>query len=362
MTEFNARFGCYRYAAALTESALQGYPPVILYQTPISQKLFSQAKVCALLIALIVGSLFPDSATSQSLMPDFRTFDACDFCLAAQGISPLEVGSTGMRIDVRYLSVGSMYQDGSKISNADHELETHLTQQFTFFYSLSDRFSLSALIPVPRRHSEQLTSQGQLVVGNQFGLGDVAFLARSKVYIGHDIENTYILSLQAGAKLPTGATGGTDSQGQLLDAHVQLGTGSTDILAGASAFAANDRLAVIVNLLGSITGKGSNGHQFGNLLNYDATLRYRFWPEEYDSPQFFATFSANGEIRGHEVQNGLVDPNSGGNVVYVSPGLQMFISSALIIELSYQQPILHNLYGQQLGEDYRLLSGLQIQF
>ena len=40
----------------------------------------------------------------------------------------------------------------------------------------------------------------------------------------------------------------------------------------------------------------------------------------------------------------------------------MFISSALTLEFSYQRPVLHRLYGQQLGEDYRLMSGIQNQF
>lgn len=291
-----------------------------------------------------------------------NTFNACDFCLAAQGISPLEVGSSGMRIDVRYLSVGTMYQDGSKTDNIGHELETHLTQQYSLFYALSSTFSIASLVPVPRRHSEQITSQGKLVHGNQFGIGDVALLARFKPYVGHGMESTYILSIQGGMKLPTGRTDGRDSQGELLDPHVQLGTGSTDFLMGASGFAANERFAFIANFLGGFTGKGANGHQFGNTLNYDATVRYRLWPEGYDSPQFFLTFSLDGEMRGYELLDGVVNPNSGGNVVYASPGIQVFLATGLTLELSYQEAVLHNLYGQQLGEDYRLMSGLQILF
>ena len=38
----------------------------------------------------------------------------CDYCLASQGISPLEVGSSGVRADIHYLSLGSLYQDGSE--------------------------------------------------------------------------------------------------------------------------------------------------------------------------------------------------------------------------------------------------------
>jgi hypothetical protein len=304
----------------------------------------------------------PSTIYCQLLTSGLRSVSACDFCLAAQGISPLEVGSSGMRIDVRYLSVGTLYQDGYKTSNSNHELETHLTQQYSFFYALANAVSLSALVPVPRRHSEQLSGSGHTITGNQFGLGDVAFLARYKPYVGHGMESTYIVSVACGVKLPTGRTNGRDSQGDLLDAHVQLGTGSTDILLGASGFAAAGRTALIVNILGGLNGKGANSHQFGNTLNYDATVRFGITPDDYDSPQLFATISLIGELRGHERQDGAVDPNSGGNVIYASPGVQLFVTPALTFELSYQQPFLHSLYGEQLGEDYRFVSGIQILF
>lgn len=311
---------------------------------------------------LLSFACVPGLLLSQSSQLGYRSFNACDFCLAAQGISPLEVGSSGMRIDVRYLSVGTLYQDGLKTSNTDRELETHLTQQYSFFYSLTSSVSLSALIPMPRRHSEQVSNQGQMITGDQFGVGDVAFLARYKPFVGHGMESTYILSLVGGVKLPTGRTDGHDSQGHLLDAHIQLGSGSTDILLGASGFAAVGRTAFIINFLGGFSGTGSNGHQFGNTLNYDATVRYAILPDDFDSPQLFATLSLIGELRAHERQDGAVDENSGGNVVYASPGIQLFVTPALTFELSYQQSIIHGLYGQQLGEDYRFVSGIQILF
>ncbi len=314
------------------------------------------------ILTSILLILFPYAVRAQFPTGSRGVFDACDFCLAAQGISPLEVGSSGLRIDVRYLSVGSLYQSGSRTANADRELETHLTQQYSLLYALDNNFTLAALVPIPRRHSERVEGRGTMVVGNQFGLGDVAFLGRLKLYVGHDIASTFILSVQGGLKLPTGRTDGRDSKDELLDAHIQLGTGSTDILAGMSGFAAIGRFAFIGNILGSLTGAGANGHQFGNSLNYDGTARYRIWPDDYDNPQFFLTLGLSGELRGHERQDGFVDPNSGGNVVYASPGVQVFLTPAFTIEFSYQQAVYHNLYGQQLGEDYRLMSGLQILF
>jgi hypothetical protein len=200
------------------------------------------------------------------------------------------------------------------------------------------------------------------VAGSQFGLGDISLLLRFKPFIEHGMETTYILSLVGGVRFPTGRTDGHDSRGDLLDSHIQLGTGSTDILMGMSGFATAERLAFILNLLGGFAGKGAHGHQFGNTLNYDGTVRVRVWPEDFQPPLFFFSLSLNGDLRGKERQDGVEDSNTGGNVTYVSPGLQVFITESLTLELTYQRPIIHRLYGLQLGEDYRWSSGLQFLF
>jgi hypothetical protein len=284
----------------------------------------------------------------------------CDFCLASQGISPLEVGSSGIRIDLRYLRLSTSYLNGSRTSNEREELESHFTQQYSFFYALAPRFSVSAIVPVPKRHSEELGENGNMVVGNQFGVGDLSLLLRYKPVVDHGMTSTTIFSLTAGLKLPTGRTDGKDSEGNLLDAHVQLGTGSTDVLAGASTFVAWERTALIANLLAGITTAGANGHQFGNSLNYDLTVRYKIYPAEYDETQLFMTLGVNGELRGREIQDGMSDPNTGGNVTYVSPGLQFFVSSAVSVEAIFQYPFLHALHGEQLGEDFKIVTGIQL--
>jgi len=302
----------------------------------------------------------PAQTVGRMTLPSFA--EHCDFCLASQGISPLEAGSSGMRIDFRYLSLGTLYRDGVKAENTERELETHLTEQFSFLWSTSRDFTIAALLPVPKRHSEQVREDGTVVTGNQFGPGDISFLGRYKIITHHDMETSLAVSVNGGVKLPTGATNGKDNQGEYLDPHIQLGTGSTDFLAGASAFAAFDEFTVIGNLLGSLTTQGTRGHRFGNSLNYDVSMRYRLYPEDYDFPQLFLTFGVFGEYRARELFAGVPDPNSGGHIVYLAPGGQVFLAPSFTLEFSYQPAVLHHLYGRQLGEDYRIMSGILFLF
>lgn len=326
--------------------------------------LFASERLFRLVFILVVALALPYSLLcGQSIDPRPSVADEinrCDFCLASQGISPLEIGATGVRVDVRYLRVGTPFLDGTKTDNPEQELETHLTQQYSLFYALSSRFTLAGFVPLSKRHSEQVTTDGDLVTGNQFGIGDILLLLRYKALVEHDGESTTILSFAAGTKLATGRTDGKDSQGDLLDAHMQLGTGSTDIVTGASGFLTWGRTALILNLLGGITTGGAHGHQFGNTLNYDLTARYKIYPAEYEEIQLFATLGLNGEWRAREKQDGIEDDDSGGNVLYLTPGIQVFFSPAISFEASFQYPVVHALHGRQLGEEYRLSGGIQV--
>jgi hypothetical protein len=316
----------------------------------------------ALLLLLSISS-YPAFAQwqAQSVEPG-GVYSACDFCLASQGISPLEAGASGIRVDLRYLHVGTIYLNGSKADNEHQELETHLTQQYSLLLSLSPRLTLSAIVPVAKRYSEESEEDGRLATGRQFGLADISVLARYKLLVAHDMERTTILSLNAGVKAPTGRTNGRDNQGNLLDAHVQLGTGSTDFLTGGSVMMAWEKFALILNVLGALTTEGANGHRFGNMLNYEGVARYRIMPDDYEGTFVFASLGINGEWRAREVQDGSPVDDSGGNVTYISPGLQIMFTPEFSLEAAYQFPVLHALHGRQLGEDYRIMTGLQILF
>ncbi|MBI5561286.1 MAG: hypothetical protein HY894_00295 [Deltaproteobacteria bacterium] len=66
----------------------------------------------------------------------------------------------------------------------------------------------------------------------------------------------------------------------------------------------------------------------------------------------------NGEARAKETTGGEKDPNSGGNTVYLSPGIQAAITPNWSAELSYQHAVYHNLNGAQLGESYKVTGGV----
>ena len=56
------------------------------------------------------------------------------------------------------------------------------------------------------------------------------------------------------------------------------------------------------------------------------------------------------------------DPDSGGNTVYLTPGIQVVLVPHWVIELSYQHAIYHDLNGTQLGETYKAITGVTYLF
>lgn len=295
--------------------------------------------------------------------------NACDFCLLSQGISPLETQSSnsGIRVNERYTLVDKAYEGTGRFTISPAAKEEFWTTEFTGFYGVTEDLTILAVIPI-----RKTSLNGEMVVhddgevemqpdmkGTESGLGDVVAIGRYTFFKKHTLDSTTALAVVAGIKFATGKTDGkTDDGAEFLDAHLQLGTGSTDFLLGLSLSHALQRLSLSTNVLGSITTVGKTGdknHRFGNALNYDLTAKYRVYPTGVAAAgeQLFFAFGVNGELRGREKEDGAVLKDSGGHTIYASPGIQLVMDSRWVFELLYQQAVYHNLYGKQLGENYK---------
>ena len=303
-----------------------------------------------------------------------RLCDACDYCLLGQGISPLQTQTgAGIRVSPRYTLLDSVYDGDNEVSNPGVK-EKYWTTDVAGFYSLNDRLLL--LVNAPLRKTD---GDGELVdgpngeperedsTGGASGLGDVSLLARYRLFGRHSAAGSTLIAGVVGIKLPTGSTDQHNDQGEFLDSHLQLGTGSTDALLGLSLDHAMQRASISANVLLSLTSDGETGdqsHQFGNSVNYDLTAKYRIAPSANDPGRnaWFVSFGINGEARDHEHLDGDRVADSGGHTVYVTPGLQCVIASRWIVEATYQYAVYHDLDETQLGEDYRVFASATLLF
>ncbi len=304
-----------------------------------------------------------------------HTAIACDFCLLSQGISPLDtIKGAGIKVSERYSVLDQVSRGTSEKTNPGAK-ETHWTTELTGFYGVTPDLMLIAVMPYKNGMTTgelMQNNDGSLDLdregsGRASGLGDVAVMARYSFLKKEAPEATTVLAAVAGIKFATGNTTARTRSGEFLDSHLQAGTGSTDYLLGLSYSHSLERFSLSANLLGTITTEGKFGdvkHRFGNALNYDLTAKYRVAPEAFtpSKPQVFVALGINGEARGREKMDQMPVEDSGGNTAYLSPGFQVVFAPNWVIELSYQHAIYHNLYGTQLGETYKVVSGVTYLF
>ena len=193
-----------------------------------------------------------------------------------------------------------------------------------------------------RRGSETVSSSG---------LGDISIFAKYVVLQIDRHQETFRLAPKIVLKLPTGDEKETPA----------LGSGATDISFGGVAAWLRGRLGVYADGLYQATGK-ANERQVGNGVAYNFALAYRLLPvvyRTYPAQQVNAYLEFNGSWKGKDQTEGQTVSDSGGQVLFFSPGFQYIPLSRLLIETSFQLPVLKNLNGVQMESDWTINVGLR---
>jgi len=176
------------------------------------------------------------------------------------------------------------------------------------------------------------------------------------------------LGLQLGVKLPTGRYG-TDvrfssgpNAGTPLDASLQPGTGSTDIIVGAYYFRAitlNLQFFGDVQFQSAVTSKQAQpGNDFrpGNSTTVSFGLRYE------ENPKWIPQLQVN-LLHKSVDQGALADIyDTAGYVAYISPGLNAQIGEKLRVFGFVQVPVYSDLVGFQLFPRYTASVGASYAF
>jgi hypothetical protein len=241
-------------------------------------------------------------------------------------------------------------------------------------YRPSANWNFNLLVPyVSRDHttygqqqqpySPAETAPDQISGATVGSLGDVRLIAN---YQG--LLPTHNLGLQLGVKLPTGQYGTTvtffdgPNKGAPLDASLQAGTGSTDLIAGAyyfqpvsqdfDAFATIQFQAAVEHRL----DQPGNDYRPGNGATLSFGLRYEANPTWV--PQLQVNVS-----RKSADQGALADTtDTAGTVAYLSPGITVSLRQTLQGYAVLQVPVYSNLDGYQLFPHWTMTVGLSHAF
>jgi hypothetical protein len=353
-----------------------------------------------------------------TLLAPWARADHPSVTVGAGAASPLNTES-GMTLPARTWSVGlrSEYLDLDEFSDgrllairrADPEADVHsvesvLSLSLGVFYGVTDDVTVGVRVPYVRRtglrepfagpggagtggegeavHAAHSTDEHSVALpggpavlglGDADGLGDVTLFGQYRVLEHPDGHH---LSLLAGLKTPTGRTSVRSRQDLRLETELQPGSGSWDGLLGVAYTRLLGRVSLDGSVLYTIAGEGAQETDLGDTFAFDAAVTYRVRGE---SPPAAAghdhhdhghgsrlawdlILELNGEWRDREDVGDRRMPNSGGTVLYLSPGLRCTVAGRVGIGLSVGVPVATDLHGDQVDPSYRLVSSIGIGF
>jgi hypothetical protein len=277
-----------------------------------------------------------------------------------------------------------------------HSITTVQSAVAAFAYGITDDLQVALRVPNVRRtniregHHEHVGGVAINSIdarGDSTGVGDATLLSQWRFY--NDVLGARQAALLFGVKMPTGTTNNFDQLGELFETEFQPGSGSWDLLAG---FAASQRfgsLSLDANVLYVFAGTGAQDTNLGNRFLYNAAVSYRLIGSSNDPLTAFAhaghdhktpvrkapavpvaptptlavdaTLELNGEWHAKEQTAGVKDDNSGGNTVFLAPGIRVVYGKGSGF-LSVGVPIVNNQNGLQSKPEFRVLSGLALAF
>lgn len=273
------------------------------------------------------------------------------------------------RIANRSARIGELHADHDEVRTTNRSVSLLVR------YGLTDRVQLSAALPFVSRTHDHLASSHAAARGRAVAqhnnvpqrwdineTGDVLVEARARVW-GSNVEGLW---LTAGAKLPTGADDVANAAGNVAEASLQPGTGSTDGIVGLAyemGFIRGDEgHATMIPLFLSATfranGTGSGGYRAGNELQLNAGTA---WPI---APRIELLAQANARHRNHDVLGGDehhlagADAFTGGTAIYASPGVRVSFGQTAVYAL-VQVPIYQDVNGLQLTARQNYVAGVQ---
>lgn len=252
-------------------------------------------------------------------------------------------------------------------------------------YGLTDRLMVSLQLPyvirtgIREAEHQHIHGATEMVVneviarGDSKGISDLSVLGQYR-FTGKDSgpQASFLL----GVKTPTGVTNERDDEGVLFETEFQPGSGSWDGLFGLALTQPLGRWSLDSNVLYTVATEGSQDTDLGDRFHYNGAVSYRLigagsagatghHQEHQDIEGHHhedrargnggfavdAVLEINGEWQAKQDIAGEIDPNSGGNVVFLSPGVRL-PSNAWSGFVSFGLPIVNDLNGEQSEPEY----------
>jgi len=308
---------------------------------------------------LIVASFSAASAHACS---------ACGCTLSSDWASQGVAASRGWRFDLRYdfFEQDRLREDMHGVSRSDFDFPNEREVQrytinrnamFAIDYSPDKDWGVNVALPwFDRSHATVAEGDTDISTSHDRGIGDLRVLGR---YSGFDAQRS--TGVLFGLKLPTGNSNDAfesgPQRGEIVDRGLQLGTGTTDVVAGVYHFGAFAQdWSYFAQALAQHALDSHNGFRAGDGLNVNLGLRYNAsstWVPELQ-------LNVRAEKRERGVNADI--ENSGATLAYLSPGITWNPTHRLALFAFVQAPVYQRVNGLQLEATRFASLGLHYHF
>jgi len=261
--------------------------------------------------------------------------------------------SNALRSFMRVRKKTNLLKEGHSVSDPENKKVTIYSTPLIVPIRLKPNIVLTVIAPILRIDSEK-TNAGLRKKVSSSGIGDLQLVIKHAFFRKNALKKTSRVAWLAGIKVPTGDE----------TASPALGSGSVDFVVGGVVTHIVNRFAVHADLKFKINTE-AKGLRVGNSLKHDIALEYRILPEKFKSisdQTVNLIVELNGLYQEKNKNGGVSLANTGGETLFLSPGIQWIISPRFIIEGLFQHPIIQELNGTQLGIDYTASLGFRYSF
>ncbi len=212
--------------------------------------------------------------------------------------------------------------------------ETHLIQQFAARVPITSRFLATASVPYVIRRVEEPGSQQ-----STRGIGDPEAGLECRVASFVDFGGE--IALAAGARFPLGETDARDASGAPLPAHDQLGLGSFGGSLGVVSRLSRGGTAYLASTSVSVNGTSDDRFHAGNAWRGNLAVLRALGNRWEGRCELNARHALADRVEER------LDPDSGGFVLVVSPGVRTRFGGGISLSTQVQVPVVEALRGNQ---------------
>lgn len=303
------------------------------------------------------------------VLPAAKAFASCgaSSCpVDPVGARPLESGWVRLGYEFEFVPQDAVQVNGRR--SAVGQVRGHHDEVYTLTrvhrlkasLDLSDRWGVDISLPyVFRSHQHVHNHRGQKLIDtwNLSGVGDWALLGRWKFFQPEN-QSRPALSLLLGMKFPTGRERLVNAGGAEAESPIQPGTGSYDATVGASSLQTVLGSELFFSAAYRFNGRGKERYRIGDVFSANAGAVY----------PLLSWLGLEGQVNlrlNREDDKGDTreeTAKTGGDYLFLSPGLQIKLSEAWRASALAQLPVYQWVNGIQLISDYSLLAGISYRF